>query len=191
MQGTDEILAQRARDGSREAFEALVVAHQSRVYGLALHLLRNPEDAADAVQEAWVRCYAALGRYDPEQSFGAWLYRIVYNHCLDILRRHKRSPIVPVGKGEDELSALDTAADPGLPIQDLVERAEAARGLREVLNRLSEEHRQVLALRYMLDLSYAEIAHLLGVPDSTVTMRLHHAKRAMRRELQRTGEDKR
>lgn len=190
MQGTDEVLAERAKRGSREAFEALVAAHQGRVYGLALHLLRNPDDAADAAQEAWVRCYGALDRYDPGQSFGAWLYRIVYNHCLDILRRRKRTPMVPTGVGEEDLSPFDSAADPGLGVEEIVQRDESAHRLKEVMDRLSEEHRRVLSLRYMLDLSYAEIAQVLGVPDSTVTMRLHHAKRALRKELQRTGEDR-
>ena len=189
MQGTDEVLAQRAKNGSKEAFEALVRAHQGRTYGLALQLLRDPEDAADAVQEAFARCYASLDRYDPSMSFGAWLYRITYNHCLDVLRRRKRRPTAATGEVEGEPSLVDATPDPGPGVEELVERGERARTMSTAMERISEDHRRVLALRYTLDLPYSEIARVLDVPESTVSMRLHHAKRALRKQLLRVGED--
>lgn len=188
MQGTDEVLAERAKRGSREAFEALVTTHQGRMYGLALQLLRNPADAEDAAQEAFARCYAKLSSYDPGQSFGAWLYRIGYNHCLDVLRRRKRAPAEVVDH-DDEPSALDSAADPGPGVEELVLRGESARTLNAALERLSTDHRRTLVLRYGLDMSYAEIGAILEVPESTVTMRLYHAKRALRTALRHEGED--
>jgi RNA polymerase sigma-70 factor (ECF subfamily) len=182
------MLAERAQHGSVEAFEALVAAHQSRVYGLALQLLRDPEDAEDAAQEAFVRCYASLDRYNPDMSFGGWLYRIAYNHCLDVLRRRRRAPSVDSGATDSELSLVDALPDPGPGVEELVERGEGASTLRRALEGLSEEHRRVLTLRYMLDLPYAEMARVLDVPESTVTMRLYHAKKALRARLARMGE---
>jgi len=91
---TDEQLAMSAMNGNQEAFTDLVAAHQRKVYGLALHLLQNQQDAADAAQEAFMRCFMSLQSFDTSRSFGAWLYRIAYNHCLDVLRQRKRTPVV-------------------------------------------------------------------------------------------------
>lgn len=188
MSPTDEELAEQAKQGSHEAFAALVTAHQRRMYGLALQLLRNPDDAADAAQEAFMRCYASLDKYDPRFSFGAWLYRIAYNYCLDVLRRRRRSPVAATGHFSDS-SFIPETPDPGPGVQELVERGESKQQLSVALDRLSDDHRRVLALRYTLDLPYSQMAEVLGVTESTVTMRLYHAKRALRVQLNRLGED--
>ncbi len=179
---TDEQLAMSAMNGNQEAFTDLVTAHQRKVYGLALHLLRNQQDAADAAQEAFMRCYTSLQSFDPSRNFGAWLYRIAYNHCLDVLRQRKRTPLVASSRHDDDHVAPE-APDPGPGVEELVERVESVETVKQAMNRLSAEHSHILALRYTLDLSYAEIAEVVGAPESTVTMRLYHAKRALRTVL--------
>ena len=99
-----------------------------------------------------------------------------------MLRRRKRAPL-RVGRSEEDDRTVEDAPDPGPGVEDLVERGERAGELATALEGLSEEHRRVLALRYTLDLPYAEMAEALGVPESTVTMRLYHAKKALRRRL--------
>jgi RNA polymerase sigma-70 factor (ECF subfamily) len=180
---TDEELAQLARDGNQDAFAALVERHQHRMFGLALHLLRDPDEAADAAQEAFVRCYTSLGSFDHRLSFGAWLYRIAYNHCLDILRkrRHLADPRLRRAGAADPVAS---APDPAPGVEEQVTTHEAVVDVGEALQRISSDHRDILTLRYTAGLSYRQIAEVLGVPESTVTMRLHHAKAALRRQLE-------
>ena len=183
---TDEELAKHAQKGDHRAFADLVDRHKRRTYGLALHMLRNPEDAADAAQEAFLRCYTSLATYDVNFSFGAWLYRITYNHCLDILRRRRRVPPMPTSPERNE-RAFQDAPDPGPSVEELAERSLAVEQLKTGLDRLADEQRHILALRYTLNLTYNEMARVLDVPESTVTMRLHHAKRALRTQLAGKG----
>ncbi len=185
---TDEQLAMSAMNGNQEAFTDLVTAHQRKVYGLALHLLRNQQDAADAAQEAFMRCFMSLQSFDTSRSFGAWLYRIAYNHCLDVLRQRKRAPLVASLRRDDDDHVAPEAPDPGPGVEELVERVESVETVKQAMERLSAEHSHILALRYTLDLSYAEIAEVVGAPESTVTMRLYHAKRALRSVLRDLGE---
>lgn len=188
MSPSDEELAVRAKSGDHGAFESLVAAHQRKTYGLALQLLRNPDDAADAAQEAFLRCYASLDKFDPALSFGAWLYRITYNHCLDVLRRKKRAPVSARGSEPDDAEP-EQFPDPGPGVEDLVVRIESRQAVSAALGTLSDEHRRVLALRYTLDMPYSDIARTLGVAESTITMRLYHAKKALRARLARLGDD--
>lgn len=187
MPPTDDELASSAKRGDQQAFEALVALHQGKTYGLALQMLRNPEDAADAAQEAFMRSYAALPNYNPGQSFGAWLYRIAYNHCLDVLRRRRGAPVLIAG--QSDVDQTEEVHDPGPGVEELVERNESAETVTKALHELSDEHRHILALRYTLDLPYTEIARVLELPESTVTMRLYHAKRTLRAQLVRTTEN--
>lgn len=172
---SDEELALRAQRGSQEAFTMLVDRHQKRMYGLALQMLRHPDDAADA----FLRSYAALHTYDSNYSFGAWLYRIAYNYCLDMLRRRQRTPVVRGTAASIEF-ALDNAVDPGPAVEEMAERNLSMEAIAEAVNYLPDDARHILTLRYTSNLSYGEIAQVLTVPESTVTMRLHHAKRALR-----------
>lgn len=177
-----------AGKGSHEAFEALIKMHERRIYGLALYLLKSPDDAADAAQESFVRCYTSLSSFDHQRSFGAWLYRIAYNHCLDVLRSRRRERIVPlVGNRQDDV--VNNAPDPQPGVEDRVEQMETTESVTAALDHLTDDYRHILVLKYTLDLSYAEMAEILSVPESTITMRLHHAKAALRRQLRTTGEE--
>jgi RNA polymerase sigma-70 factor (ECF subfamily) len=188
MSQGDEELAASAQRGDRDAFASLVALYQRKTFGLALQMLRSPDDAADAAQEAFMRCYASLDRYDRSQSFGGWLYRIAYNHCLDVLRQRKRSPQMVRGTGTGD-TPVDSAPDDGPGVEELVERSESAEQLRAAMDGLSAEHRHILILRYTADLPYDQMAKVVGVSESTVTMRLYHAKRALRARLKASGED--
>lgn len=189
MSPSDEELAASAQRGNKDAFASLVAVHQRKTYGLALHMLRSPEDAADAAQEAFMRCYASLDRYDRAQSFGGWLYRIAYNHCLDLLRQKRRTPQTVHDSGSGD-GLVESTPDNGPGVEELVERSESAERLRAAIDDLSDEHRLVLILRYTVDLPYDQMAEVVGVPESTVTMRLFHAKRALRARLKETGEER-
>lgn len=157
-----------ARGGDADAFGALVRRHERRAYAVARAIVTVHEDAEDVVQEAFVRAYQALDRFDPGQSFGAWLNRIVANAALDLARRRKV-------RAADELhdGVAGMFRDPG-------EASELRQRLREALRTLPERMRAVLVLHDVEGFAHAEIGRLLGIPEGTARSDLHHARHRLR-----------
>ena len=169
-----------ARKGDREAFGALVIAYQRRAYAIAYGFVRNREDALELAQESFARAYRAMPRFDTDLPFFPWFYRIIRNTCLNHLKKKRRH-------GE---TSLDSLCESGYDVADSGEdpmRAAALSDLRRAIatamDRLSPEHSEILMLRHFQELSYAEIAACLGVPQGTVMSRLHAARRSLRAEL--------
>ncbi|MCB9741326.1 MAG: sigma-70 family RNA polymerase sigma factor [Alphaproteobacteria bacterium] len=153
--------------------EVLLASHQVRARRMALGILGQPQLAEEAAQEALLKAYAARDRYDPSRPFLPWFHQIVRNTCRDL--RAKRRP-------DPGLDAERVQAQ-GPDAESLLDQDEQARALRAGLRRLSEEHREVLELRHFQDLSYEEIAEVLGVAQGTVMSRLYRARRALAKEL--------
>lgn len=173
-------LIQQCRRGRSAAFAPLVAGHQRDALVLAESLLLDPDDAADAVQEAFVRAYANLGRLAQGSAFGPWFRAIVRNRCLDLLRspaRRGREPIETV-VDEPRVEATGTAR---------LERQQVSESIRAALGRLPAAHREVLVLKEIEGLGYAEIAKALGVAEGTVASRLYHARAALKRALMDVG----
>ena len=186
-----EIVA-RAREGDHEAFRVLVERYQGRAYGLALRVMGDEELARDVVQEAFLKAYLSLARFEGRSSFYTWLYRLVYNLCIDTRRRDRSSGQV---EWNEELS-LDVASGAGVPDAVDPERSSPSRALdrkelRELMARaiasLPEDARRTLVLREVDGLSYSEISESLGVPKGTVMSRLHYARRRVRAALIEAG----
>jgi RNA polymerase sigma-70 factor (ECF subfamily) len=180
---------ERARHGDHEAFRVLVERHQGRVQALALRILRDREAARDATQDAFLKAYAALDRFEGRAKFGTWMYRLAYNHCLDLKRKDRSSQQAP---WEDELGAVGEtpthAAPPPSP-GVAAERRELREQLAEAVAGLGDEARETLLLREIEGLSYGQIAELLDIPEGTVMSRLHHARRRLREALGTLGVD--
>ena len=162
----------RAQEGDHDAFAALAGAAIDRLDTAARLVLRDPERARDAVQEALVRAWRDLrGLRDPDR-FEAWLHRLLVNACYDELRTSRRRPI------EVELTTIDhphVADDAGgMAVRDEIERA---------FRRLDVDQRVVVALHYYLDLPLPEVAATLGVPLGTAKSRLHRGLGTLRRVL--------
>ena len=181
----------RARQGDHEAFRVLVERHQARVQGLALRVLRDPEQARDAVQDAFLKAYRSLTRFEGRSSFYTWLYRLTMNVCLDLRRRDRsdrhvewddaRRVELPAEEIKDsESSGMYAPADAAFR-RELREQVAAA------IDRLPEAARETLVLREVEGLSYAEIAAALEVPKGTVMSRLHYARRQVRKLLAEEG----
>jgi len=191
---SDAEVVERARRGDHEAFRVLVERYQGRAYGLALRVLRNPEQAQDAVQDAFLKVYGSLKKFEGRSHFYTWLYRLVMNVCLDMKRRDRsgrhveweEERAVEIARGAEALAP--GAADPERsgPAAAL-ERAE----LREVMSRaieaLPDPARRTLELREIDGRSYAEIAEALGVPKGTVMSRLFYARRRVQAALIEAG----
>jgi RNA polymerase sigma-70 factor (ECF subfamily) len=162
-------LVERAQRGDHDAFAALVDVHLARLDAAARLILRDPELARDAVQEALIRAWRDLrGLRDPDR-FEAWLYRLTVNACLDLIRRRRRRVI------EVELTPIDS------PMTHDVAGALADREMLDrALSDLAPGHRAVVALHYLLGMPLPDVAHALGIPHGTAKSRLHYALGAMR-----------
>jgi len=162
--GDDAELVRRCLAGDSRAFEDLVERHQRALFNVAFRLLGSYPDARDATQNAFVHAYEHLGTFNPAHRFFSWIYRILKNDCLNVLRA--RRPFEPV--------------DPNLPARDradeALDTAERQRVVQAALLKLSKEYREVIVLRHFADLPYEEIAAILEVPVKTIKSRLYTAR---------------
>ena len=171
-------LIRQCRRGRHAAFEPLVLKYQGEALAVAEALLLDSDDAADAVQDAFVRAYRGLGRLADGSAFGPWFRTILRNRCLDLLRSiaHKGRETIT-----DERVSEHAWVDPVGTEQ--LEREQLAASVQRALRTLSLAHREVLVLKEMDGLGYAEIASSLGIPEGTVASRVYHARAALRRAL--------
>lgn len=168
----EALLISRARDGDQEAFQQLVERYQGAVYNLAYRMLGDPGDAEDAAQEIFVRIYRQLGRYDPARKFSTWVLAIATNFCIDQLRR-RRMQLVPLENIIPWARSRESGPEGEAITQE--ERDEVQR----LITRLPEKYRAPLVLRYFDELSCAEIAEVLGMPEGTVKTQIHRARKAL------------
>jgi RNA polymerase sigma-70 factor (ECF subfamily) len=169
---TERAVVLAAQRGSDEAFSALVRLHQRRSYSVVRAIVLSHEDAEDAVQEGFLHAHRALDRFRPDQPFGAWLYRIMANAALDLVRRRKV-------RDADELP--DNIA---LPFRDPAESGELRERLRGALLHLTDRQRAVIVLHDVEGFTHGEIGRTLGIPEGTARSDLHHARATLRRLLQ-------
>ena len=185
-------LLRQAQHGDLDAFNTVVLAHQTRAYNVALRVLGDGEAAADATQDAFISAYRNLRSFRGG-SFRAWLLRIVTNACYDELRRRKRRPATSLEDlapetedGEPEVEAwLATPADGP---ERLTERAELVGAIQDCLDRLPDEFRVVAVLADVQGCGYDEVALAIGKPLGTVKSRLARARARLRDCLQRHRE---
>ena len=181
---SDHDVVLRARDGDHGAFRVLVERHEARVYALSLRLLRDPDWAQDAVQEAFLKAYRALRKFEGRSAFGTWMYRLTYNHCLDMLRADKSGRFVEWEEETtpDASSSVDFAQSIRGPAEE-VERGELREQLAKAIQTLPDAIRQTLVMREVDGLRYGEIAETLKIPKGTVMSRLFHARKRLREIL--------
>ncbi len=161
-------LVERAARGDADAFDLLMSDSLDRLYAIARLILRDPDLAEDAVQEAFIHCWRELPRLRDPGRFDAWLQRLLVNAAMDQDRRRRR------------YRAIVSITPAPLMDRDFASDLAMAEELRNAFARLRVEHRVVLVLHHYLELSAVEIAHVLEVPPGTVKSRLHYAAIAMR-----------
>jgi RNA polymerase sigma-70 factor (ECF subfamily) len=186
-QKSDRDLVEAAKGGDSEAFGAFVRRHQRRVFRLAVHLLRNTAEAEDVAQEAFVRAYGALDRFDGRSEPFTWLYRIAVNLSLNAIRSRKtRRPGATMDDPRIEAALVERR--PGLadPARQATDR-ELALALCDGVDALSETLRTTLVLVAVDGLSHAEVSKVLGCPEGTVAWRVHEARRKLREFLSGRG----
>jgi len=180
-----ELIA-RARAGDARAFEGLVNMHAQAVYNVALRVLRDPVEAEDVAQEAFVRAWRALPRFRADARLSTWLYRIATNLCYDRLPR-LRSQLLALGEvdgdsgGPDPL--VDETADEAQDAEEIMLAAELRGRIHAAVDALPESYRILITLRHVEDLSYAEVAAITGLPLGTVKIGIFRARRLLRQAL--------
>ena len=172
---SDPILVRRAKDGDQLALAALCERHAPRVERLALHVLRDPEDARDAAQESLVKLVQRVGQFNGESQFSTWLHRLVVNTCKDVAQarwtaRRRTAPL-------DEDLRVATDGDPARAAASAETRRELGRCLAE----LPEAQARVVALKDAFDLTFEEISAATGLPVGTAKCYAHRGRNALRK----------
>ncbi len=180
-------IIRRAQAGDRDALSQLIIGQQHYVYSIAMSVLKNPEDAADLTQEAFIRLFRALPQYNGESRFTTWLYRLVVNLGRDELRRRGRQvPVIPPVIDDDDQDPVSSVADEDRwadPARAL-DSQELREEVRRALSQLEEHYRLVLTLYYFDDMKYTDIAEVLDLPLNTVKSHIRRGKERLAALLQ-------
>ncbi len=185
----DRELVERVQEGDQDAFRILFDRYHRRAHAVAFGVVKNHQDAADVVQDGFVKVHRHIGQFQGSSSFYTWLYRIIMNLAIDHVRRRKNAKGVEyddgVGREADEIAGDGTLlprildANPSKTVirRELLEKIQAA------LDELPEYHRAVIVLREIDGLSYEEMSEVLEVPKGTIMSRLFHARKKMQSAL--------
>ena len=189
MTELERTLLRRLRDRDERAFTELIAEHRDRVFNITYRMLGNRAEAEDVAQEVFISVFKTIDSFREESKFSTWLYRVTVNHCKNrikyLARRHERD------RDElDETSAQANGAINGAPVRaaqpdKALASAQMERLLQDAIASLDDDHRAVVILRDVEDLSIEEICEITGLPDGTVKSRLHRARLVLRKKMQR------
>lgn len=175
-------LIKQAKAGDEKAFESLILSCKGKAYNIALRYMKNEADALDALQESFIKIFRYLNKFNEESKFDTWVYRIVVNTCTDMLRKNANAMndvhLYDTNEEGQEVTVTLVDVEP-LPETQLL-RKEQARGITFCLNLLSDEHREIIVLRDIQDLSYEDIGSILECNIGTVKSRLSRARIKLR-----------
>lgn len=170
---------QEVLSGNKQAYAHIINKYKNQLYATILRMTRNPQNAQDLVQEAFVKVYQQLGKYDKRGAFSSWIYRVAINHCMDEFRKSSyKMKLVEINE--------EQVVNPNHP-EVIFLKKERNRQLERLIAALPEEERMIILLRYVNELSYTEISELVDLPVSSVRNKLHRAKNKMRALVNREG----
>lgn len=182
----DRVLVEKAQQGDMQAFRKLVERHQRRAFAIAIGLVRDENDAREIVQEAFLRVYRSLDRFQGGSSFFTWLYRIVTNLAIDLIRKPARRETElfenPSVADEAQTFGFVSRIDGANPI-DAVKRREIRERIQAALDQLPPYHRSVIIMREVEGMSYQEMAEAMDVSKGTIMSRLFHARQKLQKAL--------
>ncbi len=179
MQDQDYSVIRRILAGEKKAYAELVERHKDKAMTLALKMLRNREDAEEALQDAFVRAFNALPRFEQKSSFSTWFYRIVYNVCASELGKRKEEHYTSINDEDDEGMTTEPASTEMTPDLSL-ESSEFNAIVLEEIDKLPEAYGATFTLFFVQDMSYDEIVDVMGLPLGTVKARLFRARILLR-----------
>ena len=177
IDNTEKELINKAKRGDEDSFEALILSCKEKAYNIAYRYMQNEEDALDVMQESFIKIFRHLSKFNEQSRFDTWVYRIVVNTCNDMLRKNKKiSYIDTVYKNEGQEDIAIEIPDKAPGPEEIVEKKEESEYILECLNKLGDEHREVLVLRDMNGFSYDEIAEMLDCSMGTVKSKISRAR---------------
>lgn len=181
---SDEQLVSRFLAGDTAAFEDLVRRYSRPIFNFVYRMLGSHADADDLAQDVFVQVYRSLPRARADLPFKPWLYVIARNKCLDFVKRKRPLLFADVDGDDEDSGGIAARVQDEQPLPDeLAERADLQRLLHTAVAELPVKYRQVVAMRYGADLSFAEIATALSLPENTVKTHFHRAKALLRTRL--------
>ena len=185
---SDESLMLRYRDGDVRAFELLVTRHRKALFNFILRFVRDTAAAEDVTQETFLRLVKGADAYERQAKFTTWLYTIARNLCVDAARRGKHrkaaSLDAPLGDEDGSASLLDLVPDGAAGVDRQAQSRELAVRLRQAIEALPDEQREIFLLREVADLQFNEIANVIGCPENTVKSRMRYALEKLREALE-------
>jgi len=180
----DIALIARAREGDERAYRTLLEKYERAVFSICLRMVRNRDLAADLSQDAFIKVFSMLERYNPAYAFSSWLFKITSNLCIDHLRRRRVETFAmddPIDGEKGEIQRQYESSEPD-PHEHFVRREKMDK-LNAAIEQLPEHYRIMLVLRHQENLSYEEIAESLEIPLGTVKARIHRAREMLKNSL--------
>ncbi|MBR2743535.1 MAG: sigma-70 family RNA polymerase sigma factor [Clostridia bacterium] len=180
-----DVIIKHVLDGDTDAFELIVKRYEKKVYNLALRYLKNPDDALDVSQDVFIQVYQNLSGFRGDAQFSTWIYRVTYNKCVDMLRKTQKIRRNVVMSTDDE-NFFETR-DGSASIEESYEGRETLLAVMKIIDALPDEQRDVVMLRYIKDLSYAQIAEVMDIAEGTVKSRLNRARIKIKEQMKDSG----
>lgn len=180
----DRRLIRLARGGDQKAFEALLKKYRNLVYHVMMKMVRNPQEAEDLSQEAFIKAFKALASFNEEFAFSTWLMKIATNNCIDYLRKKKLKTYSidePIKYKDEQVQMELPAADPS-PERQLL-NSERSVLIEEAIQSLPPRYRHVIVLRHQEEKSYEDIAEILKLPLGTVKARIFRAREMLNKKI--------
>lgn len=184
MSDLDKQLIKKVKKGNHEAFAQLIDLYKTQVFNICLRMVRIPADAEDLAQEAFIRAYTNIDKYEIDKKFSTWLYRIATNLSIDYLRKKKPGVYLDAelpGTDGYTMSSQLSSGDP-LPEEQIIQ-SETNNWLHSEIEQLPPKYRAAIILKYIEDLSVKEISEILDIPVPTVKTRIHRGREALRERL--------
>ena len=184
------ILIQKAQKGDTNAFGTLVASYEKFIFNVACKMFSNSEDASDIAQEALIKAYKNIDKFDFNSSFSTWLYRITVNACIDEMRRRKGRESFSIDAEDEESGLAVQIEDTSLGAEERVIQNETVSEVRAAIDKLSEEHKTVIILRDLQDMTYEQVAQTLDLSIGTVKSRLARARKSLKDIILKDREQK-
>ena len=179
------LIKQAVEEGDEKAYEKLMNRYKKSVYFMLLKMTQNKDDAEDLTMESFAKAFKSLHKFNPQYAFSTWLFRIASNNCIDFIRKNKMRTFsinTPVETDNGTIDNFDLPDNLELP-DDYANRMDKAKFLQSVIDELPKTYSTLIKLRYYEELSYEEIAEIIGVPIGTVKAQLHRARELLYKAL--------
>jgi len=183
----DRALVARLKDGDTAAFEEFVYENEKKIYNIAYHYTGNEHDASDITQDVFIRIYKNIQNFHEKSSLSTWVYQIAVNTSIDHLRKKKRQNEISLTQNDENEDSQWDIPDSGYEPEQNYERTELCETIRQCIQKLPDDQKQVIILRDINGFSYAEISKILSLEEGTIKSRIFRARNKLKVILKKAG----